>query len=76
MQEQGRDLSVDIGLENEGGHVGERNDRRRVEKEEDPDALVVLVEHKGEHDDKQDGDIGHQDVKDDVRSPVAGEGHA
>ena len=52
MQEQGRDLSVDIGLEEERCHVGEGYDRRRVEKEENPDALVVLVEHKSKHDDE------------------------
>ena len=75
MQEQGHDLSVDVRLEQEAGDVSEGDDGGRVEQEEHPDALVVLVEEHSHEDDEQDGDVGHDDVEDDVGSPVAREGH-
>ena len=66
MQEESANLRIDITLEEEGSDVCEGHDGGREEQEEHPDALVVLVEHEGQHDYQQDWDVGHQDVKDEV----------
>jgi hypothetical protein len=76
MQEQGHDLGIDVGLEEEGSHVGERHDRNRVEHEQHPDALIVLVEHEAEHNDENDGNVGHQNIENHIGGPVARQGHS
>ena len=72
MQEESANLRIDITLEEEGSDVGEGHDGGREEQEEHPDALVVLVEDEGEHDDEADRDVGHHNIKDNVRRPVSG----
>ena len=52
VQEKGRNLRVYVRLEDERSDIGVGHNRNWVEQEEEPDAVVVLVEDIGEHDDK------------------------
>ncbi len=76
MQEEGHNLSIDVRSEQEGSHIGEGYDRWGEEQKEHPNSLIVLIEDKGQHNNQQDRDVGHHDVKDQVRGPVASQGHA
>ena len=73
VYEQSNDLGSDVGREDEGRDVSERHDCRWEQQEQHPHALIKLS--KGEHkeDDQANGDIGHQDVKDEVGHPIAGQ---
>ena len=66
VQEESHDLRVDVRFEQEAGHIGEGDDRRWEEKEQKPDALIVLVEDKGQHDDQSNWNISHEYIEDDV----------
>lgn len=76
VQEECRDLRIDIRLKHEACHVCEWHNCGWIKQKEEPDALVVLVEDEGEHDDQADRNVGHDDIKDDVGGPVSGERHA
>ena len=71
VQEERHDLRVDVRLEEEGGHVGERHDRGWEEQEKEPDALIMLIKDERQHDNQTDWDVRHENVENNVGSPVS-----
>lgn len=63
VEEECHDLSIDVRREHKACHVCKGNNRRRVQKEQDPGSLILHLEHAHEQDDQEDRNVGHNYVE-------------
>ena len=75
MHKEGAYLSSSVILKDERCHVGEWNDSKWVEHEEQPGVLVVQLECSIEYDDQDYWHVGCQNVADCIGSPVPKQTH-